>query len=352
MNRGVIGYLILLIIVVIVTYIYTGFRLPTLGRSAILTTTTVPANIPKNTIVTTTANYSNYLLPCNNFEIPSQSQNSTISGNCSWQGGNLGIWLGSGSFSSARIIVASKNNVTLMNRSTSFKCLVFIDNMSLPSQILRITLKTGSGAYNTSSSCSYAVAKLNTTVIPPPTVYTNVYNGNFSNGKYTGWNYTGKGFGTQPLNITYADSRNCYLGYPWSNYNGIYFATTYNCGLSNSPGNLTSSPFLVSAATPFLNFKIISPADNQLYVEILENNTPEIIAHYNTFNISSGGNAQSVFQNVSIPLTMFIGKSVRIRIVAQTLHLQKFIAAGDFSLGHYPISTPGILVNMTILQAQ
>jgi hypothetical protein len=101
-----------------------------------------------------------------------------------------------------------------------------------------------------------------------------------------------------------------------------------------------------------LNFRIISPLNNQLYIEILENNTPKIIAQYNTFNISSGGNAPSTFQNASIPLTMFIGKIIRVRVVSQALYPHTYIAVGDFSLAHYPISTPGILANMTILQTQ
>jgi len=82
-------------------------------------------------------------------------------------------------------------------------------------------------------------------------------NGNFSTGTYEGWNLTGYGFGSAPLNITWANNNSCYYNTTWMGYNGNFFATTYHCGLVLQAGNLTSKPFKV--VLPYLNFKIISP---------------------------------------------------------------------------------------------
>ncbi|MEM0149682.1 MAG: hypothetical protein QXW10_02180 [Candidatus Micrarchaeaceae archaeon] len=344
MHRGIIAYVIVIIIMIILIYLYTGFRLPHFVPTT--STTTIPANQSSHTTATTTTSNYTYIYPCNNFQIFGMNPNSNESGLCSWKGGMLGVWLAGGNYGAHATIIGA-NNVTYLNATAPYSCISFFDNFSAPAQYYRVSLKTG----NATGSCGYSTIKLNMTTVPPMKIYSNVYNGAFANGKYLGWNVTGKGFGTAPFNITASIASMCYLGKPWSNYNGTFFATTYNCGLSNAQGNLTSSPFIVNMSDPFLNFRIISQADNQLYVEILENNTPMIITHYNTFNISSGGNASSTFQNASIPMASLIGKVVRIRVVAQTTHLQRYIAVGDFSMAPKPISTPGILVNMTINQA-
>jgi len=342
MHRGIIVYIIILVIMILIAYFYTGFKLPHTVTTSVATTT-----IAKNSILTTTtsttANYT-YIYPCNNFQINDIIKNNTQEGLCSWGGGSLGIWLAGGN-NTAHVLIKGANNVTFLNTTAPNGCISFFDNFSAPAQYYKVAISTGMGG----GSCGYSIIKLNTTVIPPAKIYSNIYNGAFANGKYTGWNVTGKGFGTAPFNITYGLEHDCYLGtLPWTNYNGTFFATTYNCGLTNAQGNITSSPFIVNISDPFLNFKIISPADNQLYVEILKNNTPVIVAHYNTFNISSGGNAPSVFQNASIPMASLIGQIVRVRVVAQTTHMQRFIAVGDFSLYQKPVSTPGILLNMSM----
>ncbi|MCL4373502.1 MAG: hypothetical protein M1360_01860 [Candidatus Marsarchaeota archaeon] len=342
MHKGIIVYIIVLIALVIVAYIYTGFKLPPIITSSSIATTTISHATSATTTATTTANYS-YIYPCQNFQIYLIAPNTTQRGLCSWSGGTLGIWLAGGNYG-AHVSIVGVNNVTYFNGTAPYSCLSFIDNFSAPAQNYKISISTG----GKSASCGYSIVKLNTTTVPPKKYYQYIYNGAFSNGKYTGWNVSGKGFGLAPLNITYADAHNCYLGQPWANYNGTFFATTYNCGLTNAPGNLTSAPFIANFSRPFLNFRIISPAEGQLYVEVLQNGTPAIVAHFNTFNVSSQGNAQATFQNASIPLTPVIGKIVQVRVVAQVLQVEKFIAVGDFSLSSKPISAPGILVNMSI----
>ncbi|MGC8669761.1 MAG: hypothetical protein ACP5TL_01245 [Candidatus Micrarchaeia archaeon] len=342
MHKGFIAYIILLVIMIVLVYIYTGFRLPNLSQSS--TTSTVPSNsIVSTTVATTTINYTP-ILNCSNFRLEEIAPNTTISAKCIWKGGTLGIWLAGGS-DGATFSMSGINNITFYkNVSAPSQSLTFFTNSTLPSGTLNISLSTGYSA----NPSNYSIVVINTTTVPPRKAYNNVFNGAFSDGKYTGWNVTGKGFGILPFNMSYANQNNCYLGRPWSNYNGNYFATTYTCGLSVSPGNITSSTFIVNASNPFLNFKIISPINNQLYVEILNGNTPLITAHYNTFNITAGGYSMSTFQNATIPLTSFVGDIVRIRVVAQVVGTQKFIAVGDFSLAPKPIMNPAILVNMSI----
>ncbi|MGC8651737.1 MAG: hypothetical protein ACP5UH_00585 [Candidatus Micrarchaeia archaeon] len=344
MHKGIIVYILILVVLAIVAYIYTGFRLPSVLVSHVASTTVPPKSsaTTSTTTATTTSNYT-YIYPCNNFQIFGTAPNTTQHGLCSWSGGTLGIWL-AGGVHGAHVSILGANNVTYFNGTAPYDCLSFIENFSAPAQYYSIYISTKNG----SGSCGYSIVKLNTTTVPPAKLYNYVYNGAFSSGKYTGWNVSGAGFGSAPLNITNADAHGCYLGEPWANYNGTFFATTYNCGLSNAPGNLTSSPFIANASKPFLNFKIISPASALLYVEILENGTPAIVAHYNTFNVPAQENATSTFQNASIPLTPVIGKVVKIRVVSQLLGVQRYMAVGDFNVASKPVSTPGILVNMSI----
>ena len=129
-------------------------------------------------------------------------------------------------------------------------------------------------------------------------------------------------------------------GYPWSGLPDNFFASTYTCGLGVAPGNLTSSPFRVNPKAPFLNFRLISPEDSLIYVEILQvyqnasqlTATPSIIAQFDTLNISEGAQISTQFANVSIPLTTLAGKVVEIRIVSDTLQTNRYVAVSDFRM--------------------
>jgi len=199
------------------------------------------------------------------------------------------------------------------------------------------------------------ISNTTTTSIPPigSCVSSNktvsLLNGNFSQG-YKYWNASGYGFGTTPLNITWADINDCYYNASWMNYNGNFFATTYHCGIMVQAGNLTSMPFKV--VLPYLNFKIISPYNDALYIEILKNGKPVIVSHYNTYNAAGNIYTMSNFENASIPLAMFMCQNVSVRIVANVagnlVNRLQYIAVGDFYQSVTPISTPGIIVNQTI----
>ncbi len=338
MRRGVIVYIAVIIIMIAIWYLSTGFR------TALTTTTStiIPSNSVKSTASTTTVNSSFVYYPCNNFSLFNATYNASVSGKCYWNGGVLGLWVAGGNPGKAYVTVKSASNTVLINVSSQQSCIAFYGNFSAPAGVYNVTLATG----HSHGNCGYAIAKLNSTTVPPKQIYDFVYNGNFGTGYYTGWNVTGKGFGTKPMNITYANSNasRCYLGQPWSGYNGTFFATTYNCGTSVSPGNITSSLFY--ASSPFLNFRIISPADNGLYLEILYNGTAAIVEHYNTFNVSSGAKASSTFMNATIPLTTVIGKPIQVRVVADTLEMQRFIAVGDFALSSTPL--PGSVQPLNI----
>ncbi|MGC8676538.1 MAG: hypothetical protein ACP5T3_03450 [Candidatus Micrarchaeia archaeon] len=175
-------------------------------------------------------------------------------------------------------------------------------------------------------------------------------NGNFSTGTYADWNITGYGFSSEPLNLTNANKNGGYYGAPWSNYgNNTFAATTFQKGLAVQPGNLTSKPFLVTE--PFLNFKIVSSQNNDIYVEILHNGKPAIVAHYNTYAAPGNPNPQTTFENASIPLSTLLCQNVSIRVVfvATGLSTTQYIAVTGFYLSKTPTYTPGIVVNQTLV---
>ncbi len=347
--KGIIAFIVIIVIVVILWYFTTGFRLP---GSPLSSTSSVSSQGSSSTTTisngtdTTTILYNEN---CTEFSIFTQQDNATVTAGCHWTGGYLGFWVGSGNAGSEHIKIVGADGRTYVNQTSNYQCVTFFENFSAPAQEYLVNLTSGPGTLNTSSTCTDTIGILNTTTTPPQKVTYDdfVYNGNFSSGAYTGWNVTGKGFGAAPINLTkanvyMANSPNCYINSPWSNYVGTFFATTFNCGTSVAPGNLTSSPFY--AGKSFLNFKIISTQDNFLYVEILYNGTPYIIAHYNTYNITAyGANAPSTFRNASIPLVTVANKPIQIRVFADTLKSNNYIAVGDFVLSNRPNQDKGII---------
>jgi hypothetical protein len=181
-------------------------------------------------------------------------------------------------------------------------------------------------------------------------------NGNFASGTYADWTSSpavageNPGFGDAPFNITFANQHNGFYNSPWTNYYGTYFATTYHYGLLINRGDLTSNTFKVTEL--YLNFKIISPQSDQLYLEILENGVPKIVTHYNTFSAQGTNASLSTFVDASIPMATLLCKNVSIKIhsgvVGTTTNKYSYIAVGDFYQSRVPISTPGIVVNQTI----
>ncbi len=302
------------------------------------TTTTIATNaINTTTIPTTTTTINMNLQICSLFSFSTNKFNSTITQKCRWNGGMLGIWGGSGNSNYLNVEVTA-NNKTYLNKTYVNNCLDFLTNISLPANNYNLIIKTGPK----NGTCGDSILVLNKTILP---IYQNVYNGNFSKG-YSGWNISGKGFGIAPLNINSANAKLCYLGTPWTNYNNSFFATTFRCGLSNVFGNITSSYFKVTKA--FLNFKIISPQNKGLYIEILYKHKPYITIQYNTFNNSIGSDSSSTFRNATIPLETILNKVVQIKVIAGTLKDQTYIAIGNFKLSNMPNQQIGIISNETI----
>lgn len=184
-----------------------------------------------------------------------------------------------------------------------------------------------------------------------------IANGDFGTGNYTDWNMTGFGFDAPgPVNLTYANSPSVrgYYNHTWTGYDGTFFASTsHYSAIGVQPGNLTSNPFL--ATEPYLNFKIISPQNELLYVEVLVNNVTKISTHYNTY-VQGNPYPTSQFLNASIPLSSLLCQNVSVRLVAQVVGSfttsRTYIAAGDFYLSKTPAVNPGItssiIVNQTI----
>ncbi len=346
MHRGIIAYIIIFVIILVIGYFYTGgyHNIPNLSTTTVTTvpTTSVSSTTTTNTTSTTIA----YAYSCMNYSVFEEMPNSTVNQTCYWTGGRLGVWVATGNATKAHFTITGANKVVYSNGTSTFNCVTLVSNFTGPAQEYHISLKKGP----LGGTCPnpYALITLNGSIVPPPTVYSQVYNANFSNG-YIGWQVEGKGFGTAPLNITHADlnTTRCYQNATWQGYNGTFFATTYTCGTSVSPGNITSSVF--RASKPFLNFKIISPLSNNIAVEILEDNKTQITAHFNTFNSTIFGSTSAyTFRNATIPLTSLLGKDVRIEVVSDTLQPGAYMAIGDFELGTYPTQTPGVLANISI----
>ncbi|HUC38665.1 MAG TPA: hypothetical protein VL944_00865 [Candidatus Acidoferrum sp.] len=307
-------------------------------------TTTVPLGSKNSTSSsTTTTKNTSVLYACYDYVLSADELNATTSSRCLLTVNTIGIWVAAGNSNSIHLTMIGADNKTYINQTITYSCITFFRNLTAPMQAYNVILTTGAS----NGTCGYSIVKFNETTVAPHSVYDFIYNGNFTSGAYTGWNITGAGFGTAPLNLTHADNSSCYVGSPWSNIPGQFVASTYSCGLQASPGNLTSSPFI--ASEPFINFKIVSKPHAGLYIEVLTNDSPAIIAVYNTYNISQPGNSSSTFRNATIPLTNVVGKVVRLRIVSATTTKQNFIVAGGFYLSSKPTQQYGwITTNLTI----
>ncbi len=349
MNKAIIAYLALLVIFIIIGYIFTGYRFLFKKATTITSsyTTTIPTTVSLPSY--TTINYSNSVQPCSRFQLIGEYYNMTYRTLCRSNGSAYGLWVAGGNSGSESVEIIGADNRTYVNETSSYRCLAFFENWTGPPELYTVIFKTGKGG----GSCGNADVIINTTTTPPKVITYNdtIFNGQFSNGQYTGWTVTGKGFGTAPLNLTHANLAMCYYGQRWTNYNGTFFATTYNCGTSVAPGNITSSLFLVNPATPFLNFRIISPQDNLLYVEVLDANyTPLLVAHYNTYNLSRSVNSSSTFANVTIPLTQYVNQVLHIRVAAIS-EASDYIAVGDFYLSSRPMEDTNLIANITVLKS-
>ncbi len=332
----------LLIVVIAIAIVFALYYFTVAGKSTNTAHASTITVSPKSTSSSSTSTVGIQYGPCNNFELFTTNLSNTVTTECYWGGGPVGIWVSGGiTGKETATITGVSDNIVYVNQTSAYPCVTYFTNLTLPNQYYTVSLTTGAHTSSglETTQCYYAYVGINQTLSPPAQVYQQVYNGGFSDGKYTGWTVNDTGFGTKPLNITYADTANvnCYLSAPWRNYNGTYFATTFNCGLSNAPGNITSSPFY--ARLPFLNFQIISPDDKLDYIQVLYNGTPYITAWYNTYNVTISANSASLFQNASIPLVNVINKPIQIRVVARTLAQQRFIAVGDFRISSVPVQS-------------
>ena len=359
MHKGLVAYIIVIAIIILLWYLSTGFRIPQVGHATttiarIANKTTTTTTIPVNTTNSTSKNYTNktYLSCATVAYLYSSNFNTTQTVKCSWGGGELGLWVSSINSSYVHVNLVNANNSTIVNRSFTNTCPILYKDYNLSAGKYSLTMQTGpapSVPSNGSSPCYFFVAALNTSLQPHnDSVYTNVFNGNFSTGSFTGWNATGLAFKKKPLDLPAANANSCYPERtPWSGYNATYYASTYYCNITTQGvGNLTSSQFTVTQ--PFLNFQIISYYSPYIYVEILRNNTPAIKAYFNTYRISNSSAQTFMLRNATIPLTTLYGKTVRIRLVVTEVQEHEYLVAGDFRLSSTPNQQPGILENLTI----
>lgn len=176
-----------------------------------------------------------------------------------------------------------------------------------------------------------------------------IYNGNFSTGTFTDWTVSGSGFGGAPLNLQSANQNGDYYQNKWSNYNGQYAATTYKENSPLSPGNLSTS-FVVRE--PYLNFQITSPQNNNLYLEVLFDNAPMIIAHYDTLK-AQGGSPIGKFASATLNMSSLLCKSVTLKIVSNVYEVSssdenQFIGVGNFYQSRSQSQSSGVNVTLNL----
>lgn len=351
-----IGGIVILIIIMLVLAIVFGHLFNLINTGKIITTAPT-TTIPTSKTVNSSKNTTSYAGSCSSIYIYEEyTVNSTRSYRCSWTGGNLGIWVASGTADRVNIHIVGANNVTYLNQSSSYSCLTFLRDINLSAQNYTISFNT----YGGGGTCLDPHEKLviNSTTSPSTDrIYDFVYNGNFSYDTYAGWTVINTtSFGTRPANIVQYNSEYCFKDYPWSGLSGNYFATTASCYHQPRPGELISSYF--NASYPYLNFQIVSPTNNSDYIEILYNNTPEIIATYNTYLGENTGSFYR-FQNASIPLNSVRDKIVRLAIISyipgihSTLNvserpLANFTAIGDIHMSYIPWQYKNITTKLEI----
>ncbi|MDE1851444.1 MAG: hypothetical protein KGH69_02010 [Candidatus Micrarchaeota archaeon] len=213
-------------------------------------------------------------------------------------------------------------------------------------------ITTTLGPNQTSTTSTTTVPYTNYTSCLSSNSTESIANGDFSSGTYANWNASGPGFGSAPFNLTDANANGNYYNHTWENYDGTFFATSFQGGSSLQAGNLTSDSFI--ATEPYLNFRIISSQSALLYVEVLSEGNVVASAHYNTFNTSLSKYYLSTFQNASIPLVGVLCKPVQVRVVAGVTNAgagsstYQYIAIGDFKMSKSPAQARGIVVNQTI----
>ena len=340
------GYILLLVIVLIFGFLaYRSYQNTSTTAKNLAAPTT-------NTVTTTTTTTILPVVPCENAygRTYNNINDTTISKECSWSGGNISLWVGSGPYNFEAFKAVGSDNLTYINQTANYSCIALYGIYKLPAQNYSITFTVGNVlSVLPKHSCNFASFELNNTAIPNNhTFYDKVYNGNFSSGTFSGWTENGTAFGRGPINITVANINGCYPeSTPWSNYQATYFVTTYSCNKSTrNYGTLESSYFV--ADKPFLNFQAIGYASPIIYVAVVENNTPRIILHFNTYINANTSTKTFEFRNLTIPLTTVYNKPVRILIVANEIREYEYIAAGDFHLATTPNQDPNIISNITI----
>lgn len=306
------------------------------------TSTTMPTTSIASTSIIPGSN-GTYLQNCSGMYIYENAINHSVTYSCRWSGGDIGMWVASGSSTAVRVMITGSDGNTYLDDLSNYSCTTFLTSKNLSAQNYTVTFTT----YGNGGTCSDPHQKLilnNTTTPPYTNVYDFVYNGNFSHGNYAGWNATTSAFGQYPTNISVINNDTCFRMYKWSGLNGTYFATTASCYLPPMAGNITSSYFNVTM--PFLNFQIVSPKNTTSYIMILHNGTPKIQASFNTY-AQDTGNYLYKFQNVTIPLSTLVGKTVQMRIVSYIVGIQPtnkamvrplsdFIAVSDIHLSKTP----------------
>lgn len=214
------------------------------------------------------------------------------------------------------------------------------------SKVTTTITKTTTMQQTTTTNTTTSIIPVGSCLSPFPSIP--LKNGDFATGDYSYWNTTGAGFGASPFNLTAANQNGAYFNHTWGGYTGTFFATTYEGGINVQPGNLTSHKFEV--IEPYLNFKIVSPENNALYVQIISSSgSPLLTTHYNTYAAPNNTYAPSQFVNASIALSQFLCQNVSIKVVAGVVggavNREQYIAVGDFYISKTPVQTPGIIVS-------